>query len=84
MHNYDASVYSIAAIGNHMRMLLPCVKLPNLNSRFLKFCALQEAIQEMKQWLKETGSPSCRIQKVQFSHELTLQKRTYDSFTIRR
>lgn len=46
--------------------------------------AVQEAIQEMKEWLKETGSPSCRIQKVQFSHELTLQKRTYDSFTIRR
>lgn len=43
-----------------------------------------EAVQDMKVWLKETGSPSSRVDKIQFGQELELNKQTFGKFEIRR
>lgn len=43
-----------------------------------------DAVHVMKVWLKETGSPSSRVDKIQFGDELVLNKHTFDKFEIRR
>ena len=45
---------------------------------------MQDAVQEMKVWLKETGSPASDIRNTQFGQELVLPKPAFQDFDIRR
>lgn len=44
----------------------------------------EDKINEMKQWLERTGSPSSRISKAVFSPLKTIDKQIYENFAIRR
>lgn len=44
----------------------------------------EDKIEQMKQWLENTGSPSSRISKAVFSPLRLIEKSTYESFVIRR
>ena len=41
-------------------------------------------IDQMKNWLKKTGSPSSKITKTQFTNEKSVTKLTSDTFDVRR
>jgi hypothetical protein len=36
----------------------------------------------MKVWLKDTGSPKSKVERVQFGQELELKKQTFEEFKI--
>ncbi|XP_014244393.1 acylphosphatase-1-like [Cimex lectularius] len=40
------------------------------------------AIENMKSWLKNTGSPMSLIENVSFTNEKTIQKSSYNGFNI--
>ncbi|XP_011695325.1 PREDICTED: acylphosphatase-2-like isoform X2 [Wasmannia auropunctata] len=40
-------------------------------------------VEEMKQWLRHTGSPSSRIDKVEFRNEKEISKPSFSNFEIR-
>ncbi|XP_014255958.1 acylphosphatase-1-like [Cimex lectularius] len=40
------------------------------------------AIEKMKNWLKNTGSPKSRIERVDFENEKTIQSPSYSGFNI--
>ncbi|XP_039970219.1 acylphosphatase-2 [Bactrocera neohumeralis] len=42
-----------------------------------------EAFEQMKVWLQKTGSPTCRIEKVDFSEPKKLPDYTFTNFSIR-
>lgn len=44
----------------------------------------EDKINEMKQWLERTGSPSSRITRAVFSPLKTIDKQVYGNFSIRR
>ncbi|GLV40219.1 uncharacterized protein CBL_03633 [Carabus blaptoides fortunei] len=44
----------------------------------------ESAVQNMKQWLHSTGSPSSRIDKCKFSNEEEITSLSYKDFAIRR
>lgn len=44
----------------------------------------EDKINQMKQWLEKTGSPSSRITRAVFSPIKSIDKSVYDSFVIRR
>ncbi|GJQ76323.1 hypothetical protein Trydic_g2046 [Trypoxylus dichotomus] len=41
-------------------------------------------IEMMKQWLKNTGSPSSRIEKAEFRNQADIKNLTFTSFDIKR
>lgn len=44
----------------------------------------EEAIKKMKEWLKNTGSPKSKIEKVEFKSEKDLVKLEFNSFEIKK
>ncbi|XP_053653752.1 acylphosphatase-2 isoform X2 [Cherax quadricarinatus] len=43
----------------------------------------REMVKLMKDWLKKTGSPSSRIDKVEFKNEREIQDYTFKNFSIK-
>merc|ERR1712223_1542786 len=43
-----------------------------------------EKVEQMKVWLKETGSPQSRIDKVAFSNQREIDRYSFQTFEIRR
>ncbi|XP_014471741.1 PREDICTED: acylphosphatase-1-like [Dinoponera quadriceps] len=44
----------------------------------------KKQVEEMKQWLRHTGSPQSRIDKVEFRNEKEISKQSFSKFEIRK
>ena len=44
----------------------------------------KDKILEMKKWLQTEGSPKSRVEKVEFRNEQTIEKHTFNDFTVRK
>ncbi|KAF2897262.1 hypothetical protein ILUMI_08902, partial [Ignelater luminosus] len=44
----------------------------------------ESKIKDMKHWLQNTGSPSSRIEKAEFTNEKEIQDYNYSGFSIKR
>ncbi|EFN77782.1 Acylphosphatase-1 [Harpegnathos saltator] len=44
----------------------------------------KKQVEEMKQWLRHTGSPQSRIDKVEFRNEKEISEQSFSKFEIRK
>lgn len=44
----------------------------------------EEAVKKMKDWLKKTGSPKSRIDRVEFKNEIAINKLSFSAFDVRK